>query len=87
VTIRDGGGGTDLIVGLAEEILGSPGMAAKLVVIRPLGRADEIECFDDGLLGRREIAVSLGINGGDRYLGRCQGCHEGCACEQGQNLD
>lgn len=30
--------------------------------------------------------MSLGINGGDRPLGHCQGRHDGCAREQGQNL-
>lgn len=51
VTIRNSGRCTDLIVGLAEEFFGSAGMATKLVVVGPLGGADEIECFDDGLLG------------------------------------
>ena len=71
VAICNGGRGADLIVGLAEEVFCSAGMATKLVVIRPLCGADEIEGFDDGLLGGGEIAVSLGINGGDRHLGGC----------------
>jgi hypothetical protein len=87
VTIRNAGRCTNLIVGLAEEVFRSAGMATKLVVVRPLRGADEIECFNDGLLGRGEIAMSLGINRGDRYLGGCQGRHDGCAREQGQELD
>jgi hypothetical protein len=87
MAIRNGGGSADLIVGLSEEVFGSAGMASQLVVVGPLCGADEIECLDDGLLGRGEIAVSLGINGGDRCLGRCQGRHDGCAREQGQELD
>jgi hypothetical protein len=87
VAIRNGGRCTDLIVGLAEEVFRSAGMATKLVVVRPLCGADEIECLDDGLLGRGEIAMSLGIDGSDRCLGGCQGRHDGCAREQGQELD
>lgn len=87
VTIRNGGRGTDLIVGLAEEVFRSAGMATQLVVVCPLCGADEVECFDDGLLGRGKIAMSLGINGGDRCLGGCEARHDGCAREQGQKLD
>jgi len=84
VTIGNGGRCTNFIVGLAEEILRSACMATQLVVVCPLCGADEIEGFDDGLLGRGEIAMRLGINGGDRRLRGGQGRHEGCAREQGQ---
>jgi hypothetical protein len=87
VAIGDGSRGTDLIVGLAKEFLCSAGMASKLVVVRPLCGADGIECCNDGFLGGGEIAVSLGINGGDWNLGGCYGRHDGCTSEQGHELD
>ena len=87
VGVGDRGRCSNLIVGLAEEIFGSAGVAAKLVVVGALCGADEIECLDDGLLGRGEIAMSLGIDGGDGYLGGGEGRHEGGAREQGEELE